>query len=167
MGEYEDFLSLVHDGTRRLQSGKSLTDEALLFFNRRRNIPQCVTPTNIDCQKKCFLSSDEASSQRKNNSEDWAGHSKRIRQCSTTKLASIHQSEQKRVHQATTSLNRDDNHLPSPTLVTAIIDRGNENDSSAATHRSAAKKKRNRSTISTITRPIKRRRVRRNLSKSS
>lgn len=175
MGEYEDFLSLIHDGPRRLQSGKSLTDEAMLFFNRRRYIPHCVTPTNNDRQKTCFMSSGKTSKKRKNSSQDWARHSERIQQCSSaskplnssTKQASIHRSEQMRVHRAKTSLNRDNDHLPSTTLVTTTIDRGNENDRSAAIHRSTATKKRSRSTTSTSARHIKRRRVRRNLPQSS
>jgi len=47
MGEYEDLNDLVRDGSKKLRDCKSLTDEAILQYNRPRQFPPGMHPNQI------------------------------------------------------------------------------------------------------------------------
>ena len=47
MGEYDELNDLVRDGSKKLRESKSLSDEAILMYNRPRPIPPYITsPSN-------------------------------------------------------------------------------------------------------------------------
>mmetsp|Transcript_12180 Transcript_12180/g.21706 ORF Transcript_12180/g.21706 Transcript_12180/m.21706 type:complete len:641 (+) Transcript_12180:267-2189(+) len=51
MGEYEDLDDLVRDGSKKLRDSKSLTDETVLMYNRPRQFPPGMHPSQIQQQQ--------------------------------------------------------------------------------------------------------------------